>query len=128
MEHRRHNRIPLVTPLIVLARPDNLHIGYVGDISEEGVLLILQNPLEMGQAMDIRIHLPAGSAYSHCDAQVEARWHQTNINPDLQCVGCLFKAIDAAELAELVHIADAIREKFPVKLNWIGRPQPSQSR
>lgn len=86
----------------------NEQLGYVGDISDKGLMFITDKSVSMDTIFDIRIEnnvdSPEISKFS-IKAKIKTLWQKPNINPALLCVGCSIIDIADAEhdyLKELV--------------------------
>jgi hypothetical protein len=111
MDNRNTPRTQLLEYLDVLDRDGGEHIGYLGDISSGGLMFLSRRSWAVGDRLRLRITLEdeqaallhdegAESRFSgqNIDCEVEARWIKPNINPQFQCIGCVFTAVDPAQL------------------------------
>lgn len=96
---RKERRHHLIFYLKVFDQHSGEQIGYLGDIATEGLMVMSQEPLEVGRHYDLEVRTVEGLA----DARVlrfsgESRWCHTDINPDFYATG--FRLTEAAEETE----------------------------
>jgi hypothetical protein len=105
MEHRGEGRKHLFIYLDVLDRLSGKLLGHLGDISEGGLMIISEHPMNLNEMRYIRIKLPEEDAFNakYLDVKVETRWQKPDVNPELFCIGCRFKHIDQDDL-DIVEI------------------------
>jgi hypothetical protein len=110
IENKRAARKNLVFYLEVLEQGNSSHLlGYIGDLSRDGLLLIADSPMQLKQTLDIRVKLPDLEEFAKrfIEMRVETRWTKPDINPNLHCVGCQFVKI-SPENAQLVDIVQEV--------------------
>jgi len=111
MNNRNTPRIQLLEYLDVLDRDGGGHIGYLGDISGGGLMFLSRRCWTVGDLIRLRITLEdeqaallhdegVASRFSgqNIDCQVAVRWMKPNINPQFQCIGCVFVEVDPAQM------------------------------
>jgi len=113
MEHRKENRTPLLIYLDIVDRQTQQNLGYLGDVSADGMMLISPKALDVGQIMDIRIELPESKTldFAHTnevDLQVKFVWKKPNLNPELSCIGCRFTQINDADRGLLQQVGQVL--------------------
>ena len=118
MNKRTEKRIPLLTPWIVVDESNNQPIGYVGDISPHGVLVVMEEAMDAGQILDIHIRIPGQIRIFA--AKVKTRWCDSNINPQLHCIGCCFVEADEADVAHLLTLAEAQGQSKDFELHRVA--------
>lgn len=90
MENRSETRHYLHRYPHALEKGSGELIGYLGDISQNGMMLICYQPITPGQHLDLEIKLPRHKKFSktHLPATLEVRWTRPYLQPDMYCVGC----------------------------------------
>lgn len=77
VQRRRSPRAPYLTPVRVLAGPDNeIHDGRAQDISESGMQIVLNRELSVGTKVTLRFALPMSGTLAVVRAVV--RWARSN--------------------------------------------------
>ncbi len=105
MEHRHKQRKHVFLYLDVYDQEKGQLLGHLGDISNEGLMIMMDQPLPLQVTRKIRLKLPEGEfTKAFIDLEVQTRWTAPDVNPDLHCVGCLFIDIspEDQELVEAV--------------------------
>jgi len=105
MEHRTKKRKHVFLYLDVYDQETGQLLGHLGDISNEGLMIIANQPLPLSTMRQVRVKLPKGEfTKSFIDLEVQTRWTAPDVNPDLHCIGCLFMDIspEDEELVEAV--------------------------
>ena len=83
-------------------------LGYVGDVSETGLMFITQLSIPSNEVKDVYIeHKISSPDIPHCSikAKIKTLWEKPNINSELHCIGCSILEIsheDQQRLKELV--------------------------
>jgi c-di-GMP-binding flagellar brake protein YcgR len=129
-KNRRTLRNHLIIHLEVIDRATGKTLGYLGDISREGLMLISQNALPLQHVFDIDIQLGdrdpdngenlLGLDIDLISAQVETRWIRPNLNPQLSCIGCTFQQIAPEHLALIDKIGELLGFGTNVDINRVG--------
>jgi len=86
-------------------------IGYLGDISSQGMMLITYEVLALHSQQLFCIHLPEHKAFSQSqfDVDIEVRWVKAyHEQEDLHCMGCRFSQLDKMDLV----LIDAIQTQL----------------
>jgi hypothetical protein len=78
-------------------------IGHVGDLTQDGMLLLTERPLVDGAMFDVDIAMPdvPGLAGNSIIARCTVRWTGMDKNPDLHTAGCQFEPLGPVAGAEL---------------------------
>lgn len=88
---RRH----LIYYLRVFDRDSKVLLGNLVDISTRGIMLVSDQPLEVGKHYDLRMYLPESVEGSReVEFSAESRWCQNDANPDFYDTG--FELVDPA--------------------------------
>jgi hypothetical protein len=106
-ERRKLKRRHLIYYLRVFDRNNNKLIGHLVDITPEGVMLISEEPIPLGQIFRLKMLLPSrigGREEWHFDA--ESRWCDKDINPDFYDTGF---ALITVEKRDMKVIEDLIQ-------------------
>jgi hypothetical protein len=88
-EKRKFDRIHLIHYLRMFNRKTGILVGNLVDLTEEGLQLISETPIEPGRILEIRMEFPEevdGQQELHLNA--EAIWCDHQLDPDLFSVGC----------------------------------------
>jgi hypothetical protein len=107
-ERRKFSRMHLIHYLTIFDRETGRLIGNLVDVSPEGILIIVEKPLETGILKHLRMNFPEevlDRQLMEFDAQVI--WCQVDINPDLFAVGLRILEIlpeDREVINELIEI------------------------
>ena len=109
-EQRRQKRRHLIYNLEVVDRSSNTTIGFLDDLTQEGLMLISELDLWRGQVLDLEIKLPdvRGLNTEQCFVKAAVRWSRLDRNPRLRCVGLQFEPLDmktAAVIALTIKLA-----------------------
>ncbi len=85
---RRLQRRHLIYYLKVIEKNTNKHMGYLVDITTEGIMLMSEFSVETGLAFDFRILLHTDmSKKEYMDFKAESVWCKKSINSDLYDTG-----------------------------------------
>ncbi|EIJ42398.1 PilZ domain-containing protein [Beggiatoa alba B18LD] len=125
MSERSSVRRHLFLYLDVINRKNNELLGYLGDISEQGLMFISQLNINPDQLLDIRIEMPENVQYidkPYLDIQVKTRWSEPNINPQLNCIGCQFVEFDKKDLPLIHQITDLLTFDEGFEIKRVHRP------
>lgn len=93
--YRHNERIYLYQYLDVIDTQTNQLLGYLSDISIEGLTFISQYPVVEKTVKTICIHNTVINQPCLIQATIETLWIKPNINPLWCCIGCRFSSIDA---------------------------------
>jgi hypothetical protein len=113
--HNSRKRPRKNTPHVVKAidAATNRPLGRVVDVTAEGLMLVTEKPLEVGQAYALRLNLPIMIHFrSEVDLDAVVRWTSPDTNPRFHRAGFQFTDIDGEDgllLEEVMH-----------KLNLVG--------
>ena len=82
-------------------------LGHLGDISENGLMLIVEKPFPYSKFKKITIQLSDFDfSRDSIELEVEIRWMRPDKNPKLQLIGCKFVNLKAEELPIIKEIQD----------------------
>jgi len=94
-EKRSKRRWHLILYLRVYQRTDDALLGHVVDISETGVRLIRDEPLEPGTTLEMRMSWRDEDEGVHdLRFDAECMWSGPDVNPDFHDVGFRFTQVD----------------------------------
>ncbi len=108
-EHRREKRIKLSEQLEVFDLVAGTHVGMLGNISRNGLMLVSEKEFPVNGNFQFRIDLPeAVTGRTQLDLGVHCLWSQASTIPNCWWTG--FEIIDVAEeaigtLEVLAHVA-----------------------
>ena len=85
IEKRQRRRWELVFYLRVYNQSDGSVLGHVIDISEEGLMLLSEAPIELDKDFDLTLELPASDSNDREKISLKAHsiWKSSDTNPDL---------------------------------------------
>ncbi len=85
VEKRQRRRWELVFYLRVFDQSDGALLGHVVDISEEGLMLLSEVPIELNRDFDLTLEMPASDKKGREKISLKARsiWKSSDANPDL---------------------------------------------
>lgn len=100
MNQRKIPRRHLIFYLRVFERETGLQIGSLVDITSEGIMLVSERALEIGQVYQLRMELPAEVfPQGRLDFDAQCLWSGNDVNPQFFDSG--FKLLDTDEEAVL---------------------------
>jgi hypothetical protein len=86
-DRRKTKRRHLIYYLRVFNRITNELIGHVVDITSDGVMMICENPLEVGTVLNLRMVLPIETGRDSIDLEGKVMRSARDVNPDFFAVG-----------------------------------------
>ena len=87
-------------------------LGYLGDISEHGVMFITSEEVMIDDIKDIIIenNIVDGDEFAvSIKAKIKTIWKKPNINPEMTCIGCTLLEIDPKEREILENLVSKIK-------------------
>ncbi|MFP4208076.1 MAG: PilZ domain-containing protein [Wenzhouxiangella sp.] len=88
LDERRHPRHRPVIYLKVFDATDGRLVGHLVDISEQGMMLVTEEPIEKGRQLTLAFTPPEEvGAVEPVQFEVEVRWCRPEANPDLHDLG-----------------------------------------
>lgn len=101
MLKRRH----LVFYLKVFEQDSGEALGYIGDITVEGIMVISQNPISENRALQLRIYLPVEVFMKeYADIKAQSIWCKQGLNPELYEIGLKFLDTVTSDLEALIAL------------------------
>jgi hypothetical protein len=94
--------------LKVFNRITDKPMGYIGNVSLDGLLLISQLPLLVGARFDMRLKIPGHAAPHYIDFSATCQWSREDVTPG--CYDSGFALV--APPADYVEMVDALRHYF----------------
>jgi hypothetical protein len=94
-DRRSLMRTDLVYYLEIRDKSQNKMIGRLGDISDGGLMILSEEPLELNSLYSITIKLPRGHNFSKQEIEIAVmtRWVKSDFNPKFICTGCEFSIV-----------------------------------
>ena len=85
IEKRKRRRWELVFYLRIFNQSDGSLLGHVVDISEEGLMILSETPIELNKDFDLKLELPASGNKNHQLISLKAHsiWQSSDANPEL---------------------------------------------
>lgn len=119
-ERRRLERKYLVIYSRVFDRKSGKVIGYLSDLTTEGVMIIGEQKLTPDSVMDLRIDLPDDPGFSsgYIDLTAKVAWCKPDIDPAFFNTGFEFSGLSEADKKTLLLMIDLYEfrreaEKYP---------------
>ncbi|MCK5716807.1 MAG: PilZ domain-containing protein [Thiomargarita sp.] len=105
--HSRDDRNTFVFNLDIFENDELL--GQLGDISENGLMMIAEKPFQYNKFKKVRIALGESENFERfsqdfLDVDIEVRWMKPDHNPRLQRIGCRFLNLNAENLPLIMEI------------------------
>jgi hypothetical protein len=93
-------RSDLVYYLEIRDKSQNKIIGRLGDISEGGLMILSEEPLELNSLYSITMKLPRNHHFpkDEIEIAVMTRWLKPDFNPKFICTGCEFSIVRDADV------------------------------
>ncbi|EIJ41321.1 PilZ domain-containing protein [Beggiatoa alba B18LD] len=113
MQGRRESRNELMSYLDVIDPISTQIIGYLGDISTEGMMMLTENPFNMHSLCELTLRMPqqAGFTKQWITVKVEVRWiHENTFNPQLRRVGFQFIHVNPEDIPFLKQLVDFLAQ------------------
>jgi len=85
LEKRKRRRWELVFYLRIFNQGDGSLLGHVVDISEDGLMIMSETPIELNRDFDLGLELPASGKQGSRKITLKAHsvWQSSDANPDL---------------------------------------------
>ena len=109
MKHEK--RTYLFQYLDVLDQHCKQQLGFLADLSTDGLMFISQQLMPLNETKDICIEnnlIPEGEIPVFIKAQIETLWIKPNINPEMHCIGCKFIHIDPDDYEQLEKLVSSL--------------------
>jgi hypothetical protein len=106
-EKRRLKRRHLIFYLRIFDARTNQLLGYLVDLTPEGIMLMSEHKIERGKKFKLKMDLP--SEYSdrqQIEFDAESVWNSTDINPDFYDTGFKFSNVTVEEQQVIEDIID----------------------
>jgi hypothetical protein len=95
-DKRKFKRAHLIYYLRVFNRDTGQLIGHLVDITGEGMMLVSEAPIEVGEQLDLRMMLPTAIFNeTQLDFKAESLWCSNDINPEFYDAG--FRLLDIGD-------------------------------
>ncbi|WP_079201005.1 PilZ domain-containing protein [Pseudomonas sp. CC6-YY-74] len=105
---RRIDRQQLPYYLKVFNRITDKPMGYIGNVSLEGLMLISQLPMLVGARFDMRLKIPGSNAQRFIDFSATCQWCHEDVTPGSFDSGFAM----VVPPAEFVEMVDALHQYF----------------
>lgn len=93
-DRRSQTRRHLVYYLEIYEIPDGPLLGHLADITVEGLMLVSENPFEVGRTCMMELRFPREMlGHQRLILRANCRWCKRDLNPDLWVAGFLFERI-----------------------------------
>ncbi len=113
-EQRKNARKKLIAFTPVYECQRNVLLGYLGDLSLQGAMLIGKKPLEINKQIVLAIGFPETPQFPARQATIPARvaWCRQEQNPQYFNIGLEFLEIDQENKAAIKAILDRYRFRY----------------
>ncbi len=98
-EKRRLKRRHLFFYLRIFNQKNGELIGYLGDITPEGIMVISENPIETNRFFKLRMDLPGSAAVRRLEFEAKSIWSQPDLNPDFYDTGLQLFDVSKRDMA-----------------------------
>ena len=110
-ERRKLKRWHLVYYLRVFGTDSDKPIGHLVDISTQGIMLISEEPIDVGSEFQFRMILPSEiEGTKEVNLSAESRWSEKDPNPDFYNTGFQLKNLPAKD----TKIIESLIRKFNI--------------
>jgi hypothetical protein len=113
-ERRRIDRKHLAVYSRVFDRTSGLVLGYLGDLSPNGTMLISDDPIPEGEFFNLRFDLPDPPLFSvsHLDLKARSAWCSPDVDPAFYNIGFEFISVSQDEQLIIAEMIEAYQ------FNW----------
>ena len=106
-ENRKFERRHLIFYLRVFNNDTNELIGYLVDITSEGVMFMSEKPIEIKPDYSLKMILPENqTGKSFIKFRASCKWCKKDINPDFYVAGFQFEQIDRPDKDIIFELID----------------------
>lgn len=107
-EKRKFKRRHLIFYLRVFNRNNNNLIGYLVDITPEGVMLISEDPIKTNITFQFKMDLPTGiGKLKQLDFEAKSIWCKTDINPNFYDTGFQLLNVASNDIEIIENLIDS---------------------
>jgi len=106
-ERRGEARTHLMFHITVLDCELDENLGYLVDLTTDGLLLISEEPIELGKVFKLCLHLPVdvfGMSELHLVA--ESRWSKKDLNPEFYDTGFRMIEVSQQHVEKMNHMIE----------------------
>jgi hypothetical protein len=108
-EKRKLKRRHLIYYLHVLERSSGEHVGYLVDITTNGIMIMSENPAEPGTVLELKIMLSSEmSSKQYLDFDVKTIYCEKSINETTYDIGCELLHLSAEAFHGIEMIIDEL--------------------
>ncbi len=121
MKHR--NRVYLSQYLSIIDQDSNEQIGYLADLSKNGMMFITHIQIHPGYTLNIYILLDYQTEdvpNSFVEAQIQTCWVRPNINHVMFCTGCKILNMDSKSKKKLGETAYSLEFDSELEIRRVG--------
>ncbi|CAM2066997.1 PilZ domain-containing protein [Sulfidibacter corallicola] len=102
---RRH----LIFYLTVVDLDSNQLLGYIVDISEGGIMLMSNQPIEVGEVFQLQVTLPGSGEYGeNFSFQAQSIWSRQGPNEEIFDTGFKLIGTSKDQLSAIRHVIDEL--------------------
>jgi hypothetical protein len=110
-EKRKFDRIHLIHYLRMFNRRTGELVGNLVDLTEEGLQLISETPIEPGRILEIRMEFPEDvEGLKEMQLIAEAIWCDHHLDPDLFSVGCKLLPVTPTQVGLIQDLINNYQE------------------
>jgi hypothetical protein len=117
---RRHLRIPVKWPIKYWETSGSCHGGFIGDLSEKGVLLYSVHQMLIGAELKVRVLFYDGHQFDAFDALGKVVWKDLHRETDWegQKYGLEFQHLSDEDRCKLVRLIDRLSHYASSPVPW----------
>lgn len=111
VEKRQRRRWELVFYLRVFDQSSGSQLGHVVDISESGLMLLSETPIELNKDFDLILEMPVSDRNEREKVSLKARslWKSSDANPDLYDTGFSLINPDKKSISAIRTLIDELQ-------------------
>jgi hypothetical protein len=117
MERRKQDRKNLIAYSQVFDLYGGIMLGYLGDLTTSGAMVIGENAMEVGQELTLQLVVPAleGATVRRMSIPARVAWCEPDISPSFYDIGFEFKQVsdDQKKILEAIIAAYEFRREVP---------------
>ncbi len=107
-DRRKTKRRFLMFYARIFDRRTGRQIGYIADLTPEGMMIVSENPIPVGETYLLRMDLPEDlSARPSLDFQARSIWNKPDIDPDYIATGLQLLNVGEQDVAIIKKIVES---------------------
>lgn len=107
-EKRKMKRVHLIYYLRLFDKQTNSQVGHLVDITTEGIMMISEEPIEIGKDFSFKMHLPGNiTGREEIDFKASCLWCRKDFNPDFYVSGYKIEKISPKEAKTITALINS---------------------